>query len=100
MIIVTTSCKDKKEAEKIIRRLLNKKLIACAEIHPVESIYWWKSKIKTAKEVSLVLKTKQGLAKKVSQEIEKLHSYDTPVIITLKPGFVNKKSEDWLNKEI
>lgn len=100
MILITTTCKNKKEAGKIVRRLLKLRLVACGEMHPVESIYRWKGKIQKAKEVSLFLKTKQGLAKKVSREIEKLHSYDTPVIVTLKPGFVNKKSENWLNKEI
>lgn len=100
MIIVTTSCKDKKEAKKIIGRLLNKRLIACAEIHPVESIYWWKGKIQSASEVSVVLKTTKKSAKKVESEIEKLHSYDTPVIITVEAKSINQKSKSWLDSEI
>lgn len=100
VIIVTTTCKNKKEAEKIIRHLLTKRLIACAEIHPIESIYWWNGKIEKAKETSLVLKTTKRLVKKVESEIEKIHSYDTPVIVAIKPEEINKKGKAWLRKEV
>jgi hypothetical protein len=39
------------------------------------------------------LKTSKRLIKKVEREIEVLHSYNTPVILALKPIFLNKKSE-------
>ena len=100
MIIITTSSKDKKEAEKIVRHLLNKRLIACGEMHSVNSIYRWKGKIEEADEIALVLKTTEKLAEKAEKEIEKIHSYDAPVISTIKSLRVNKKSKSWLRQEL
>ena len=45
MAFVYITCKDKKEARKISRFLLEKKLIACANIFPIESMYRWEGKM-------------------------------------------------------
>ncbi|MEM3054574.1 MAG: divalent cation tolerance protein CutA, partial [Candidatus Bathyarchaeia archaeon] len=49
VVLVTTSSKE--EAEKIVRGLLEEKLIACANIiGPVHSLFWWQGKIDIAQE--------------------------------------------------
>jgi len=50
MTLVYITCRDEKEAVKISRHLLNKRLIACSNIHPIRSLYWWKGKIQDGKE--------------------------------------------------
>ena len=83
-IVVLITAKDKKEAEKIARGLLEAKLIACANIvEGVQSLFWWQGKIDSSKEVYLVLKTKKILFKKVLNQVKSLHSYQTPEIIAL-----------------
>ena len=83
-IVVLITAKDKKEAEKIARSLLEAKLIACANIvEGVQSLFWWQGKIDSSKEVYLVLKTKKILFKKVLNQVKSLHSYQTPEIIAL-----------------
>ena len=83
-IVILVTAKDKKEAEKISRGLLEAKLIACANIvKGVQSLFWWQGKIDSSKEVLLVLKTKKILFKKVSTKVRSLHSYQTPEIIAL-----------------
>ncbi len=83
-VVVLVTAKDKKEAERIARGLLEAKLIACANIiEGVQSLFWWQGKIDSSKEVLLVLKTKKILFKKVSARVKSLHSYQTPEIIAL-----------------
>jgi periplasmic divalent cation tolerance protein len=93
-IAVLVTAKDKKEAEKISRGLLEAKLIACANIlDGVQSLFWWQGKIDSSQEVLLVLKTKKVLFKKVLTKVKSLHSYQTPEIIALS---IIAGSEDYL----
>lgn len=99
MIILYVTCKSNKEAKKISKLLLKKKLIACANIFPIESMYNWKGKLVEDKEVVLILKAFDKNYKKVEQEIKKLHSYEIPFIgkINVK---VNKEYENWTKNEV
>ncbi len=93
-IVVLVTAKDKKEAKKIARGLLEAKLIACANIvEGIQSLFWWQDKIDSSKEVLLVLKTKKVLFKKILTKVKSLHSYQTPEIIALP---IVNGSEDYL----
>ena len=87
---------DRKTAKKIALRLLKKRLIACANIFPIESVYWWKGKIENAKEVVLILKTKEKFDK-IKNEVKKIHPYSIPCIIKFDAK-ANKEYEAWLEK--
>ena len=50
---------DKKIAKKIAMNLLKKRIVACANMFPIDSIYWWKNKIEESKEYVLIVKTKK-----------------------------------------
>ena len=93
------SCKNNAEAKKISKNLLKKKIIACANIFPIESMYNWKGKLVEDKEVVLILKALNKDYKKVRDELKKMHSYDVPFIgkINVK---VNEEYENWAKKEV
>ena len=98
-IVVLVTAKDKKEASKIARGLLEAKLIACANIvEGVGSLFWWQGKIDSSKEVCLILKTKKILFKKVIAQVKSLHSYQTPEIIALPIIAGSKDYLQWLDK--
>jgi periplasmic divalent cation tolerance protein len=100
-IVVLVTAKDKKEAEKIARGLLEAKLIACANIvEGVQSLFWWQGKIDSSKEVLLVLKTKKILFKKVSIKVKSLHSYQTPEIIALPIAAGSEDYLQWINSSV
>lgn len=88
-----------KEAEKIAKFLLKKKLIACANIFPIKSLYWWNRKIAQEKEVVLIVKTTKNNFEEVKREVEKIHPYKIPCIVKI-PVSSNKKYFDWLKDEI
>mgnify|MGYP001618079311 CR=1 FL=1 len=87
--------KDKKEAEKIGKALIEKKLIACVNIFPITSFYVWKGKLVKDKEYAIIAKTTVGF-KIVEKAIKKLHSYKIPCICKYDV-VVNKEYEKWVN---
>ena len=97
-IVVLVTAKDKKEANKIAKGLLEAKLIACANIiEGIQSLFWWQGKIDSSKEVLLILKTKKILFKKVSAIVKALHSYQTPEIIALPIVEGSQEYLAWIN---
>ncbi len=98
MILIYTTCKDKKEAEKISLHLIGRKLAACTNYFPINSMYKWKGKLVKDKEFAVVIKTQPKHFKSVESEIKKLHSYECPCIIRIS-GIGNKQYEQWLKGE-
>lgn len=99
MTLVYITCKDEKEAGKISMHLLKKRLIACANIFPIKSMYWWIGKIAKDNEHVIIAKTNDKNFKKAVIEIKKLHSYSIPCILKIS-AIANKDYEDWANKEL
>lgn len=98
MTIVYITCKDNKEAKAISKHLLDKRLIACANIHPIESLYRWEGSIKQESEAVIIAKTQEKHYKAIKQEVKKLHSYDIPCILKIKAG-CNEEYGKWIEKE-
>lgn len=97
LVLMTASSKD--EAKKIVRSLLEEKLIACANmIDSVTSVFWWQEKIEEEKEVLVVMKSHQDLFSKVSARVKELHSYDTPEILALPIVEGSMQYLEWMKK--
>jgi len=84
-IVVLVTCGSAKEARKIVRAVVEKRLAACANIltSPVQSVYRWKGRVESAKEFLLIIKTTKARFPKLKAEVKRLHSYDVPEIIAL-----------------
>ena len=95
MTIAYITCKDRNEAKKISSQLLKKKLIACANIFPVESMYRWEGKIVNENESAIFAKISANRFDEVVKETEKLHSYKVPCIMKID-GKINPKYGKWL----
>ena len=99
MALLYITCKDKKEAENISSRLLRKRLIACANIFPIRSMYWWKNKIVNDNENAIIAKTSDKNFKKAAAEVKKLHSYEIPCILRINAA-ANKEYKEWAKKKM
>jgi periplasmic divalent cation tolerance protein len=91
LIYVTT--KDEKEAHKIANQLLSKRMIACANMFPVKSLYWWKGAIESDDEYAMIMKTQELHKESIISEIKTLHSYDVRCIEFFK---IEDGSPDYL----
>ena len=99
LVMITTSSRE--EAEKIAKTLLEKKLIACANIFgPASSRFWWQGKIDEAEEYVVFMKTEERLFEEVAKHVKRLHSYEIPEIIALPiiKGF--KPYLEWISKKL
>ncbi|WP_185908700.1 divalent-cation tolerance protein CutA [Campylobacter troglodytis] len=75
-ILIQTTVASKKEARSLIDLLLEKKLIACAQISKIESIYMWRDEFYDEKEYRLSFKTTKQHLQEIQQLILGHHSYD------------------------
>ena len=100
-IVVLVTGKNVRECKRLARHLLEKKLIACANLlPPVHSLYHWKGKIADEKECLMVLKSSRELFTALRLEVEKLHSNTVPEVIALPiidgaPNYLN-----WITESV
>jgi len=100
IIFVYITNPTKKEARKIALYLLDKKLIACANIYSgVESLYPWQGKLADEIEYILIAKTLNNKFGAVKKEVEKIHSYTIPCIVKISV-VSNKKYFQWLKSQL
>jgi periplasmic divalent cation tolerance protein len=99
MVFMTTATKH--EAQKTVRSLLDKQLIACANIiGPVDSEFWWHGKIDKAKEFLVLMKSDEKLFEKLSKTIKNIHSYEIPEILALPLVRGWAPYLEWLNSTL
>jgi periplasmic divalent cation tolerance protein len=84
-IVVLVTCGSLSEARTIAQALVERRLAACGNIleAPVRSIYRWKGKVESAKEVLLILKSSRRRFPALKAAVRQLHSYDVPEIVAL-----------------
>ena len=100
-IIVLTNTGSQAEARKIATALVERKLAACVNILPgVESTYWWKGKMETAPEWTLLIKTVRGKFDAVRDAVRELHSYELPECIALAVDDGSPEYLDWINESV
>ena len=99
MTLMYITCKDKGEARKISNHLLKKRLVACSNMWPIESLYWWKGRIVNGKEYVILAKTLKKNVKRIRKEVKNIHSYEIPCIMDIDAG-ANKDFLGWVKKEV
>ncbi|WP_038557349.1 divalent cation tolerance protein CutA, partial [Synechococcus sp. KORDI-52] len=58
--------------------LLERHLVACVSIHPVQSFYRWEGALQASHEVQLLMKISAMHVDALRSALSELHSYDTP----------------------
>ena len=96
MILVYTTFPNWKSAEKITRELLERKLIACANLREHKAFYWWQGQIENDNEIGALLKTKVDLWSELKDVLREFHPYTVPAIIRIDVDHVNKEYLNWL----
>lgn len=84
------------EAEPIAQKLLEERLIACANLLPgVTSLYWWEKKINRDAETLIVMKTPRKNVAKLLTRLKQLHSYSVPEFLALPVREGNPEYFKW-----
>ena len=93
--IVTTTIDNETIAREIGRDLLKAKLIACAQLYPIESLYRGEGSVGESKEFLLQMKTKSERFPAIRMQIVQMHTYKVPKIL-MTPFMVLKGLKKYL----
>jgi periplasmic divalent cation tolerance protein len=101
LVLVYTTFADIEQAEKVAKQLVEKKLIACANLMPgMVSVYHWQGKTECGEEVAAYLKTVQDKQQALLDELRVLHPYEVPALIVLEPSYVDPAYLAWASGEL
>lgn len=100
--IVFVTCGSIIEARRIATTTVRKRLAACVNIvlGPVQSIYRWKGKVQSAREVLMVIKTSTKRLAELEQEVKRLHSYDVPEFIVVPISAGSREYLAWVSESV
>lgn len=99
-IVVLTTVASEDEAVRLIRTLLERRLIACGTMLPgARSLYRWQGKIADEKEILLLLKTRSARVEALQDSFRELHPYKVPELLAMSVDTGLEKYLEWINTE-
>ncbi len=99
LVVLTTLASDD-EALRLVRTLLDRRLIACGTILPgSRSIYRWQGKIADEREVVVLLKTRSARLEALKQAFAELHPYKVPELLAISVEAGLDRYLEWINSE-
>ena len=92
---------DRECAREIAGRLLDQKLIACANIlGGIEAIFEWKGERSSGAEVAVLFKTMTSRLDEAISRLGELHPYDTPAIVGWSCDAAHPSTLEWLGAQL
>ena len=94
IVQVQVIIEDEELAHVLARRLLDERLVACAQVvGPVTSHYRWKGTVETAREWLVVMKSDGDRVEALVAELARVHPAENPEILVLPvvggaPGYL------------
>ena len=97
---VETTIDSREAANALAKQLVERRLVACAQVvGPISSTYWWEGKVTTDEEYLIVCKTAKARVDDLRSAINELHSYDVPEILAVDVDSGNPAYLDWIESE-
>jgi periplasmic divalent cation tolerance protein len=97
-IIVYITFGSEADAIRISNQLVEERLVACANIHPIKSIYWWNDVIQNENEWVALVKTTTVLWSVLKTRVEEIHPYEVPCIMKIEVD-ANEQYEEWIKRQ-
>ncbi len=97
MVYITHA--DETAAQRLCAHLLEQRLIACANIFPIISAYWWQGAIQNDGEWVSIVKTTLEKWDTLKDVVAQLHPYQTPCIIKIEVES-NAAYEQWIHDSV
>lgn len=99
-IIIYTTFPHRRKARQLAKNLIKDKLVACANIFKIDSLYPWKGELEEAREYGVLLKTRADLYPQVEAKIKSYHPYELPCIISWKIDNGFKEFLNWIDENV
>ncbi|WP_327044710.1 divalent-cation tolerance protein CutA [Microbispora sp. NBC_01189] len=98
-LVVTTTQDAEEKARVLADAVVRERLAACAQVYPIQSVYWWDGDVRNETEWRIDFKTSAELAEAVTEFIKAHHSYDTPEVITVPIASGDPAYLEWVAAE-
>lgn len=98
-VVVFSTCGSKREAVRIARDLVSRRLAACVNILPVTSFFRWNNKLQNESEWLLIIKTRSAIFARLRARICALNPSEVPEIVSLKINDGLTSYLKWLDSE-
>lgn len=101
MIEISWTSGSLDEARSVARKLVENKLVACAQITPwIESLYLWNQKLEIGQESKVVFKTAEDKFEEVKRTILEEAKYDVPEITYVRVVGGNSAYLEWVEESV
>jgi periplasmic divalent cation tolerance protein len=98
MLVVFSTFASEEEAARVVRVLVEERLIACGNLIPgVRSLYRWEGRIADEREVVAIMKTRKQDWGTLMSRLHELHSYSTPECVAVRIAAGAPRYMAWLD---
>jgi periplasmic divalent cation tolerance protein len=100
-LIVFTTFADEATAARVVRVLVEERLIACGNLLPgARSLYRWKGAVADEREVVVLMKTRKQDWTALISRLHELHPYETPECVAVRIAAGAPKYMAWLDEAL
>ena len=95
--LVLTTVPNMETGERLVRKLLEERRIACGNLLPgVSSLYRWEGSIASDSEVLVLMKVRASKVEELFGRIAELHPYTIPELLELPVSGVSSAYRQWV----
>lgn len=85
--LVVSTAPDRETGERIVRRLVEERLIACGNLVPgVASVFRWEGEVRREDEVLVLMKARTDSLERLFGRVVELHPYEVPELLSFPVG--------------
>jgi periplasmic divalent cation tolerance protein len=95
-IVVLVAAGSIEEARSLARTAVERKLAACVQFFPIQSVFEWEGAIQEETEYLLLFKSRRDAYADLEASLREVHSYDVPEIIALPLSDGHEPYLQWL----
>jgi periplasmic divalent cation tolerance protein len=101
MLLVFTTLANEDDAARIVRSLVEERLIACANLLPAaRSLYRWEGRVADEREVIVLMKSRKQDWTALLSRLHELHPYQVPECIAVRVAAGAPKYMAWLEEAL
>lgn len=99
-VVVLISAPNEAEAVSLARILVEGRLAACVQIHPIRSIHIWQNRLSDDQEYLLLVKTRTNLLATLETTVQSHHSYQVPEITVVPILMGSVDYLGWIDEQV
>lgn len=95
-LAVVTTIGTRTDARRLAKAMVERRLAACAQLEPIDSVYVWKGKLRREPEIRITFKTTARRYAELERAIRMLHPYEVPAIHAVALRLVSVPYGRWI----